>query len=99
MSLVVHQDPGPPLQPLVGPERRERAQETLCSCARMKYSMAEPTMLTCPNSLWDCAISHAEQEAHGRNYAILNFQISLPHCTIFPIKQGSLTIAKIACIC
>lgn len=80
-STPLHPDLGTPLQPLCGAGRRERDQENPCSCARMKYSMAGATTLTCPRSLQDCAISHAEQGAYGRNCCIklLNLSPSLHH--------------------
>lgn len=78
---TLHPDPEPPLQPLGRPGRRERAHQTRCSCAGTKYIMEEVTKLTCPTSLWDRVISHAEQGAHGWNrYAKLpNFSPSLHH--------------------
>lgn len=57
---TLHPDPEPRLQPLRGAVRRERTQETPCSCARKNYSVAAATTLTCPTFLWDCAISHTE---------------------------------------
>lgn len=79
---ALHTDPGP----LRGSERKQRDQDTSCSCARMKFRMARATMLTCQTSLLDSVILRAEQGSHGSNcYAKLpNFSPLLhgvPHKT------------------
>lgn len=88
-----HPDPGP----LWVSERRQRDQETSCSCARMKFRIARATILTCPACLWDCVFLHTEQGSHGRNC-----HAKLPNCSpllhFFPTRQRRLVNPKTASV-
>ena len=81
---TLHSDPGPPLHPLQGPGKGERAQETPRSCGRKKYSMAGTTTLT---NLSGTVPSHPQNKELMEQTTVLNCIISPPHCTIFPTRE------------